>query len=207
MINDLTREIQVGEIFTGKVAKIASFGAFVTLLPGTDGMVHISELDESRVEKVEDVVNVGDNITVKVINIDNGGKIKLSRKAALNPSAVDEVEKSEPIDINVGDIITGEVVNITKFGAFVEVAPGTDGMVHISELENYRVANVEDVVSVGEEITVEVIEINEKLIDEPETVNASPLEEGWFYKIKVNDMEGFEDLMTEEEYKASCLEE
>jgi len=164
MINDLTREIQVGEIFTGKVAKIASFGAFVTLLPGTDGMVHISELDESRVEKVEDVVNVGDNITVKVINIDNGGKIKLSRKAALNPSAVDEVEKSEPIDINVGDIITGEVVNITKFGAFVEVAPGTDGMVHISELENYRVANVEDVVSVGEEITVEVIEINDNKI-------------------------------------------
>ena len=53
----------------------------------------------------------------------------------------------------------------------------------------------------------EVIEINEKLIDEPETVNASPLEEGWFYKIKVIDMEGFEDLMTEEEYKASCLEE
>ena len=154
----------VGEIFTGKVAKIASFGAFVTLLPGTDGMVHISELDESRVEKVEDVVNVGDNITVKVINIDNGGKIKLSRKAALTPSAVDEVEKSEPIDINVGDIITGEVVNITKFGAFVEVAPGTDGMVHISELENYRVANVEDVVSVGEEITVEVIEINDNKI-------------------------------------------
>ena len=101
---------------------------------------------------------------MKVINIDNGGKIKLSRKAALNPSAVDEVGKSEPIDINVGDIITGEVVNITKFGAFVEVAPGTDGMVHISELENYRVANVEDVVSVGEEITVEVIEINDNKI-------------------------------------------
>mgnify|MGYP002833664626 CR=1 FL=1 len=165
MVRDLTREIEVGEIFTGKVAKIASFGAFVEILPGTDGMVHISELDNYRVANVEDVVSVGDEITVKVISKDNSGRIKLSRKATLDENEDDyqkEAEESKPeIDINVGDVITGKVVNIAKFGAFVEIAPGVDGMVHISELETYRIARVDDVVSVGEEITVKVIDIDE----------------------------------------------
>ncbi len=165
MVRDLTREIEVGEIFTGKVAKIASFGAFVEILPGTDGMVHISELDNYRVANVEDVVSVGDEITVKVISKDNSGRIKLSRKATLDGNEDDyqkEAEESKPeIDINVGDVITGKVVNIAKFGAFVEIAPGVDGMVHISELETYRIARVDDVVSVGEEITVKVIDIDE----------------------------------------------
>jgi polyribonucleotide nucleotidyltransferase len=165
MVKDLTREIAVGEIFTGKVAKIAAFGAFVSILPGTDGMVHISELDVNRVGKVEDIVNLGDEITVKVINIDNTGKIKLSRKAVLDPTSssnsAPETPVREKVAVKTGDIITGKVVNITKYGAFVEIAPGTDGMVHISELENYRVSNVEDVVNIGDEITVEVIEGNE----------------------------------------------
>ena len=165
MVKDLTREIEVGEVFTGKVAKIASFGAFVEILPGTDGMVHISELDNYRVANVEDVVSVGDEITVKVISKDNSGRIKLSRKATLDGNEddyPDDSEDSKPeIDVNVGDVITGKVVNIAKFGAFVEIAPGVDGMVHISELETYRLARVEDVVSVGEEITVKVIDVDE----------------------------------------------
>ena len=78
--------------------------------------------------------------------------------SSAGPRPREEVEK---VEVNVGDIITGAVVNIAKFGAFVEIAPGTDGMVHISELENYRVAKVEDVVSVGEEITVEVIAVDD----------------------------------------------
>ena len=165
MVKDLTREIEVGEVFTGKVAKIASFGAFVEILPGTDGMVHISELDNYRVANVEDVVSVGDEITVKVIAKDNSGRIKLSRKATLDGNEddySDDVEDSKPkIDVNIGDVITGKVVNIAKFGAFVEIAPGVDGMVHISELETYRIARVDDVVSVGEEITVKVIDVDE----------------------------------------------
>ena len=83
MVEDLTREIKSGEIFTGKVVRIMNFGAFVELLPGKDGMVHISELENYRVEKVEDVVKVGDEITVKVIEIDNQGRINLSRRALL----------------------------------------------------------------------------------------------------------------------------
>ena len=84
MIHDLTREIQVGEIFTGKVVKILDFGAFVSLTPGKDGMVHISELAEHRVETVEDVVDIGDEITVVVREIDSMGRINLSRRALLD---------------------------------------------------------------------------------------------------------------------------
>ena len=85
MIDDLTREVKTGEVFTGKVVRIMNFGAFVELLPGKDGLVHISELECHRVEKVEDVVKVGDEITVKVIEIDNQGRINLSRRALLTP--------------------------------------------------------------------------------------------------------------------------
>ncbi len=80
-IHNLTRTVEVGEIFTGKVVRIMDFGAFVEILPGQDGLVHISELDHKRVEKVTDVVNVGDEVTVKVKEIDKMGRINLSMKA------------------------------------------------------------------------------------------------------------------------------
>jgi polyribonucleotide nucleotidyltransferase len=83
MIQGLTREIQIGEIFTGKVVKIASFGAFVQLLPGKDGMVHISELADYHVPSVEDVVKLGEEVTVIVTDIDPMGRVKLSRRALL----------------------------------------------------------------------------------------------------------------------------
>jgi len=84
MIEALTREIKVGEIFLGKVVSIKPFGAFVNLIPGKDGMVHISELDVGRVNQVEDVVNIGDEINVMVIDVDAGGKVSLSRRSVLN---------------------------------------------------------------------------------------------------------------------------
>ena len=87
MIESLTKEVQVGEIYTGKVARLMAFGAFVELLPGKDGLVHISQLALDRVEKVEDVVKVGDEITVKVIEIDRQGRINLSRKEILKSEA------------------------------------------------------------------------------------------------------------------------
>ena len=162
MINDLTREVEVGEVFKGKVAKIASFGAFVEILPGTDGMVHISELETYRVASVEEVVNVGDEIEVKVISKDSSGRIKLSRKALLDGGEDTNSQPEPDVDISIGDIITGKVVNIASFGAFVEIVPGTDGMVHNSELENYRVSSVEDVVNVGDEVTVKVIDMDDR---------------------------------------------
>ncbi len=79
----LTKEVKVGEIYLGKVTKIATFGAFVEILPNKEGLVHISKLAKERVNKVEDVVSVGDEILVKVTEIDNQGRINLSRKDAL----------------------------------------------------------------------------------------------------------------------------
>jgi polyribonucleotide nucleotidyltransferase len=85
-IKNITAEAEIGAIYTGKVSRIAEFGAFVEILPGKDGLVHISELEARRVDKVEDVCRLGDEIIVKVIGIDDKGKIRLSRKQALDPS-------------------------------------------------------------------------------------------------------------------------
>jgi polyribonucleotide nucleotidyltransferase len=83
MVQALTREAEVGRIYLGTVRKIAEFGAFVELFPGTDGLVHISELSDKRVKSVSDVLKEGDEVMVKVISIDKTGKIRLSRKEAL----------------------------------------------------------------------------------------------------------------------------
>jgi polyribonucleotide nucleotidyltransferase len=83
MIRNLTREIEVGEIYTGKVTRIMNFGAFVEILPGREGMVHISELADYRVNRVDDVVKIGDEIMVMVIEIDQMGRVNLSRRAVL----------------------------------------------------------------------------------------------------------------------------
>jgi len=83
MIENLTRDVELGNVYTGKVTRIMSFGAFVELLPGKEGMVHISELAHERVPSVESVVSIGDEVTVKVIEIDRMGRINLSMKALL----------------------------------------------------------------------------------------------------------------------------
>jgi polyribonucleotide nucleotidyltransferase len=83
IIQDLTREVEQGEIYTGKVTRLFNFGAMVEILPGKEGLVHISELADYHVPQVEDVVKVGDEVMVKVIGIDGSGRINLSRKAVL----------------------------------------------------------------------------------------------------------------------------
>ena len=95
IIDDLTRDIKVGEIYLGKVTKIAAFGAFVEILPGKEGLVHISKLDFIRVNKVEDVVSVGDEILVKVTEVDNQGRINLSRRDAIKDSESEDKEKDQ----------------------------------------------------------------------------------------------------------------
>ena len=86
MINEILQEAEVGKLYMGKVVKIMDFGAFVEIFPGTDGLVHISQLDRERVNKVTDILNEGDEVLVKVLEVNDDGKIRLSRKAALGES-------------------------------------------------------------------------------------------------------------------------
>jgi len=89
MVEQIVEEPEIGKIYMGEVRGITSFGAFVEIIPGTDGLVHISELENYRVAKVEDVCKIGDKFSVKVINIDSDGRIKLSKKQAVS----EEVKK------------------------------------------------------------------------------------------------------------------
>jgi polyribonucleotide nucleotidyltransferase len=92
MIRDLTEDVEIGRIYKGKVVRIMNFGAFVEILPKKDGLVHISQLADHRVNKVEDVVNIGDEIMVKVIEIDEKGRVNLSRKQAIAELAATQAE-------------------------------------------------------------------------------------------------------------------
>ena len=95
IIMGIAKDIEVGEVYTGKVVRIMNFGAFVELLPGKDGMIHISKLDNKRVEKVEDVVNIGDEIEVKVNEIDAQGRVNLIRNDIEYTARSEEPRRSE----------------------------------------------------------------------------------------------------------------
>ena len=97
MIENLTKDVEVGGIYTGKVVRLMNFGVFVEILPGRDGMIHISELADYRVDKVEDIVKVGDELTVKVIEIDNQGRVNLSRRALLEKSPHSQEGRRAPL--------------------------------------------------------------------------------------------------------------
>ncbi len=262
-VQTLIAEPEVGKIYKGKVVTITDFGAFVEFLPGQDGLVHVSELADHRVRKVEDVVKVGDEIYVKCVGVDEKNRVKLSRKAAMeaqkeellkqHSSAVeseredgstpqtdeDEQEgeavedgvetgdenieppvvgedKNEDLDLRsaeprkigrrsssqrsegrpyrsqqkgereeryqkpqsgqrrgnersltgeepeVGKNYRGRVTSIKEYGAFIEFMPGVEGLCHVSELANFRVKRTEDIVKVGDEITVKYLGRDDK---------------------------------------------
>ena len=91
----LTESPEIGRIYTGRVVRVTDFGAFVEILPNTDGLVHISQLDSERVNRVEDIVRMGDEITVMVTDIDPAGKIRLSRQAVLEGWTAEEARQKD----------------------------------------------------------------------------------------------------------------
>ena len=267
-IEALGAEIEIGKIYKGKVVTLKEFGAFVEVFPGQDGLVHVSELSNKRVNKPEDVVKLGDEIWVKCIGVDEKGRVKLSRRAAMEergeivaqqaePGATSAPSRSEgrpegrgdgrgersdrfdrggdrpersdrgerpvgdrpqgdrPVGdrppmgdrpagdrgdrparggqdrgerparggqdrgrggrrperaegendgepLEIGKIFRAKVVSIKDFGAFVEFIPGREGLVHVSELANFRVKQVEDIVQIGDEIWVKLQGVDEK---------------------------------------------
>jgi len=147
-------ELEVGMELRGKVKSLELYGAFVDIGVGKDALLHISQLGKRNIRNVEDVVKAGEMITVYVIKVDPGsGRIALSsEKPPENPIS----------DLKVGAVVTGRVVRIENFGAFVDFGAERPGMVHVSELSTDYINSPEDVVSLNDEVKVKVIKINKK---------------------------------------------
>ncbi len=148
---------KVGDTFVGKVKSLTSFGAFVDL-GGIDGMVHISELSWKRLRHPSEVVNVGDTLEVYIKDLNREEeRISLGfKKAEDNPW---EIFISK---YGIGDVVQATIVSITKFGAFAQIIDGVDGLIHISQIADKKVENVEDILKVGDVVDVKIIDIDEE---------------------------------------------
>ena len=144
-----------GDVFTGKVKSLTSFGAFVDL-GGIDGMVHISELSWKRIKHPSEVVSVGDTLEVYIKELNKEeNRISLGfKKAEDNPW---EIFKA---NYNVGDVVKATIVSTTSFGAFARIIDGVDGLIHISQIADKKVENVKDILTVGDEVDVKIIDID-----------------------------------------------
>ncbi len=158
--NDAKREafwasVEVGKQYTGVVKSLTNYGAFVDV-GGVDGLVHISELSWNRIKHPSEVVSVGDTIDVYVKDIDaENHKVSLGYK-----KAEDTPWEKFKAEYPIGCTFTAPVVSITKFGAFVRILPGVDGLVHISEISNERVEKVSDALSVGQQVEVKLTDVD-----------------------------------------------
>ena len=150
-------KIEKDQIVTGIVRRLTDFGAFVDI-GGVDGLIHVTDLAWHRVKHPSEVVTPGQEVTVKIIGVDKEKeRIQLSLKA-LQPQPWDVAEEKYP----EGSIVEGKVVRITTFGAFVELEPGLDGLVHISQCALKRIAKVEDAVQVGQTVRVKVLKVDKE---------------------------------------------
>lgn len=152
---ELLATIQEGDQLEGKVARLTNFGAFVDL-GGIDGLVHVSEISHGHVAKPSDVLKVGDTVKVAVLAVDTAAeRISLSIKDTLPGPWDDIASKAE-----VGAVLDGTVKRLTSFGAFVEVFPGVEGLVHISQISHKHIATPHEVLHEGDAIQVKVLEVN-----------------------------------------------
>ena len=148
-------QLVVGDVIEGKVSRLTNFGSFIDV-GGVDGLVHISEISYKHVDKPSDVLKAGQDVKVKVIGIDNDRhRISLSIKQT-EPSPFEQATAN----LHEGDVFEGEVKSLTNFGAFVEVADGIQGLVHVSEISNKHVDKQSDVLKVGQAVKVKVLNID-----------------------------------------------
>lgn len=154
---ELLNTLEEGQVIEGTVQRITNFGAFVNL-GGVDGLVHISQLAHEHVEKVSDVVSEGDTIEVEVLSVDKENeRISLSRKNVL-PGPWDNIGEK----VSDGDVLEGTVKRLVNFGAFVELFPGVEGLVHISQISNKHIGTPSEVLEVGEKVNVKVLQVDEE---------------------------------------------
>ncbi len=148
-------EIKEGETRSGVITRLVPFGAFVDLGQGVEGLLHISEISWERLQHPSEQLKEGQEIEVLVIKVDHEARrISLSLKQ-LSPHPWAKAEEKYKVD----EIVEGKVVRLTSFGAFVNLEPGIDGLIHISQLSNKRVEKPEDVVKVGEMVKVKIIKV------------------------------------------------
>ena len=139
-------------VVEGEVKRLTSFGAFVEV-KGVDGLLHVSEMSWARVTKPSSIVKIGDKITVKIIELDKENKrISLSIKA-LQEDPWNNVELKYPLD----SVVLGKVVRFASFGAFVELEPGIDALVHISEISHKRINTPADALTIGQEVKAKIV--------------------------------------------------
>ena len=148
-------KLVAGDVVEGKVARLTNFGAFIDL-GGVDGLVHVSEISYERVNKPADALKVGQEVKVKVLSVDaEKGRISLSIKQTL-PEPWEQV----PEQVAEGDVLEGTVKRLTSFGAFVEVLPGVEGLVHISQISHKHIAIPNEVLTSGEKVQVKVLSVD-----------------------------------------------
>ena len=149
--------LQPGQVVEGKISNIVDFGAFVDL-DGIDGLIHISELSWSHVNHPSEVLSIGDTVRVKVLDIDRD-----RQRISLGLKQTQEDPWQRVLDsYNSGDVLEGKVTKVVAFGAFVEIVPGVEGLVHISELADHHVESPSEVVGPGDEVRVKILEIDEE---------------------------------------------
>ena len=151
----LFERIQVGDVVDGVVKNVTDFGAFVDL-GGADGLLHISEMSWGRVENPKKVFKVGQEITVLIKDI-NDTKIALSLKFEDQNPWLDAAVKYA-----AGNIVYGRVARMTDFGAFIELEPGVDALLHVSQISREHVEKPADILSIGQEIEARVVDFNEE---------------------------------------------
>ena len=154
MQEELFAKLEVGQTVEGTVKNVTDFGAFIDL-GGVDGLLHISEMSWGRVENPKKVFQVGDKVEVMIKDI-HDTKIALSLKFPETNPWVNAAE-----DFAVGTVVTGKVARMTDFGAFVELAPGVDALLHVSQISRAHVEKPSDVLAIGQEITAKIVDLNE----------------------------------------------
>jgi small subunit ribosomal protein S1 len=148
--------LQPGQVVEGKISNIVDFGAFVDL-DGIDGLIHISELSWSHVNHPSEVVSIGDTVRVKVLDID-----RERQRISLGLKQTQEDPWQRVLnEYKEGDVVDGKVTKIVAFGAFVQILPGVEGLVHISELAQHHVESPAEVVRPGDELKVKILEVDE----------------------------------------------
>ncbi|MDQ0412129.1 30S ribosomal protein S1 [Mesobacillus stamsii] len=154
---DLLASIQPGQVLEGTVQRITDFGAFVDI-GGVDGLVHISQLSHEHVEKPSDVVQEGQQVQVKVLSVDRDNeRISLSIKETLPGPWADIEEKASK-----GSILEGTVKRLVSYGAFVEIFPGVEGLVHISQISHKHIGTPHEVLKEGQTVKVKVLDVNKE---------------------------------------------